>query len=162
MLQDFLALFGALRQSAVGVEDAVSVEMEDVHGRLGFVFEPLDEAIYGGGAEEFPGEAAGRVALQGIEDGLGVGAGVQETGAFGPADDEKQVEAVLGLGLERGAASRGARDAAADADARGFVEEERAARRGVVEQFPGQREDGGVLGGDGEQAGFVFAVLEGV
>ena len=43
------------------------------------------------------------------------------------------------------------------------MEQMRAVRRGaVVQQFPGQAEDGWVFGAEGQQAGFVFGVLEAV
>ena len=48
------------------------------------------------------------------------------------------------------------RDPAAHADARAFAEEEDAVR--VVEQFPGQGQDGGVLGVDGQYAAGLILV----
>ncbi len=53
----------SLGQSAMAVEHAVAIEVEDLHGRSGVVFEALDEGVNGGGPEEFPGEATGRVLL---------------------------------------------------------------------------------------------------
>ncbi len=147
-------------QSAVVVEDAVAVEMQDVNGRLPAIFEALPERIEGGRVKELAGDAAGGVLVQGIEHGLRVGAGVEEAGAFGTAHDEQQVQVLFRGGPERHPPIGGAGEAAANADVGVLVKE--VSPRGIVEQLPRQPEHGGVVGAQGEQAARLFTILEAI
>jgi len=99
----FGVLFGHLRK------DAMSVEVEDVDGRFSFgiVIQSLDKRIERGRPEELPGNATGRVFLQGVEHRLGIGPRIDKPGIGGTADDEQQVQAIFGLHNERCASFRG-------------------------------------------------------
>src|SRR5262245_65013811 len=80
---------------------------------------------------------------------------MEEAGLGRAADDEEDVEGVLGgeqVGL---APARRTGHPAPDADARRLHEQEAAAGRRVAQQFPRQGENGGMLARDGEQAGGV-------
>ena len=151
----------AIGQVAVPVKDAVAVEVEDVHGGFRIVVEPVVQRVERGRAEEFAGDATGGVLVNGIEDGLGIGAWIEEAGIVRAADDEEEVRGILGHRPVSRSSLISTGDAAADADAGLFVKQERAVgSRRVVQQFPRQREDGRVLGGDGEEAGVAFGILE--
>ena len=68
---------------------------------------------------------------------------------------------MFGLDRKRFAPGGDAGDAAADADPRVLVEQERAVReRRIVQQFPRQGQNRRVLGGDRQQPRVVFGVLE--
>jgi hypothetical protein len=97
--------------------------------------------------------------LERVQDGRGVGARVEETGPLRAAHHEQQVQPVLGLGREAGTPSTaGTGHAAADA---GLPEEKGTTPCRVVEEFPGQGEDGRMLAADGQEPRLV-GILEAV
>lgn len=134
--------------------------MEDVDGRFCIVIQSLDKRIERGRPEEFPGNATGRVFLQGVEHRLGIGPRIDEPGIGWTADDEQQVKAVLGVDAKWFTSARGSGNLAADADVR-FVSKEEGAG-GIVQQFPGKRENRGVLGVNGEHTLPVVGILKAI
>ena len=138
----------------------MAVEVEDVHGGLFAIFQAFHEGVERGRAQDLPGDPTRRMRSDGVEHGPGVRARVEKARAFRPADHEKQVEALLGLHPERRPAAGGARQPAADADARILLKEMDAAAGRIAKQLPGDGQDLRVLGAHGEEAGAVLPVLE--
>ena len=97
--------------------------------------------------------------IEGIEHGGGVGARIEEPGSLRATHDEEEVQPILGLHLEGRAATARPGQTAPDAD---LPEEEHASARRIVEQLPGQGEDGGMLGADREESRVVLRILEAV
>ena len=156
------AVVQPLRQAAVGVEHAVAIEVEDIHGWSLPVIDPRHQRVERRRAEEFPGDPPRSVRHQRVEHGGGIGPRVEKAGTLGPADDEEQVKPLLGLDLERLTPAGHAGQAAADADSRVLVEQECPASPRVTEQFPGEPKNCRRLGTDGEQASLIVGILEGV
>lgn len=98
--------------------------------------------------------------LQGVEHRLGIGPRIDKPGIGGTTDDEQQVKAIFGVDAKRFPSARGSGNPAADADVRFFSKEECAG--GIVQQFPGKRENRGVLGVDGEHTLPVVSILKAV
>lgn len=70
------------------------------------------------------------------------------------------MKAVLGVDAKRFTSARGAGNPAADADVRFFSKQEGAG--GIVQQFPGKRENRGVLGVNGEHTLPVVGILKAI
>jgi len=140
---------GPLAQVPVRVIDAVTVEMQDIDGRGRLVLQPFEQPGQGRRAQELHRHPARGLGLERRHHRLRIGPGVDEGGARRAADDEQQVQPVLGRDRHRGRRTL-AREAPAHPDAR--LGEEEPGPLGVAQQFPGLGQDGRVTAVDGEQA----------